>query len=143
MRHAKRSAKLGRTTSHRRCMFANMLKALIYHEKIVTTVQKAKELRRFAEKLVSLAKEDSLANRRIAHADLMIQKNTLTPKQKRAVRSGDKSAFTMDREVVQKLFKILAPRFVNRKGGYTRISRLPLRRVGDCADTCVIEYLPA
>lgn len=141
MRHAKRSAKLGRTTSHRRCLFANMLKSLIFHEKIVTTVPKAKELRRFAEKFVTLAKEDSLSNRRMAIAGLMVRKNTLTPKEKRAAKEGDTSSYTIERQVVEKLFTVIAPRFLNRKGGYTRITRMPGRRVGDNAETCIIEYL--
>jgi large subunit ribosomal protein L17 len=142
MRHAKRSAKLSRTTSHRRCMFANMLKSLICNE-MVTTVPKAKELRRFAEKMVTLAKDDSLAHRRLVMGRLMVQYNTLTPKEKRAAKGGDTSSYTDERRVIEKLFTVLAPRFANRNGGYTRISRLPIRRIGDAAETCVIEYLPA
>ena len=142
MRHGKRSAKLGRDTSHRRCLFANMLKSLIHCGKITTTVPKAKELRRFADQMVTLAKEDTLANRRHAVAELMVRRNTLTPKGRRAAKAGDTSEYTAERLVVEKLFTVLAPRFQSRKGGYTRISRLPLRRKGDGAETCVLEYLP-
>ena len=141
MRHAKRSAKLGRTSSHRRCLFANMLKSLIFHEKIVTTVAKAKELRRFADQMVTLAKENTLASRRRAIAELMIRFNALTPKEARQAKGGDTSSYNIDRNVIGKLFDVLGPRFINRQGGYTRITRLPLARVGDSADTCVIEYL--
>lgn len=141
MKHAKRCAKLGRNTSHRRCLFANMLKALISNEKIETTVQKAKELRRFADQMITLAKGATLAHKRRAVAELMIQFNTLTPKEKRLVKKGDTSSYNVDRTVVEKLFNVLGPRFAERQGGYTRIVRLPNNRVGDNAEMCVIEYL--
>ena len=117
MRHAKRSAKLGRTTSHRRCLFANMLKALIHHEKIETTVPKAKELKRFADGMITLAKKNTLASRRKAIAELMVQFNTLTPKERRLVKTGDKSSYNIDRQVLEKLFTGLGPRFAERQGG--------------------------
>ena len=142
MRHAKRSAKLGRTTSHRRCLFANMLKSLIHHGKIVTTVPKAKELRRFADQMVTLAKENSLASRRRVIAELMIRFNTLTPKQRREAKAGNTSCYNVDRTVVNHLFTTLGPRFKDREGGYTRISRLPMPRVGDGTIQCILEYLP-
>jgi large subunit ribosomal protein L17 len=142
MRHAKRSCKLGRTTSHRRCMFANMLKSLIQSERIITTPAKAKELRRFADKMITLAKGNTLASRRLAIGKLMIRYNALTPKEARAAKQGDKSSFNGDRFVIEKLFGTLGPRFATRQGGYTRIIRLPERRVGDNAERCVLEYLP-
>ncbi len=141
MRHAKRSAKLGRTTSHRRCMWANMLKSLIIHERIETTIPKAKELRRFADQMITLAKGNTLADRRSAIADMMVRYNPLSPKEKRAAKAGDTSSFNDDRKVIDKLFGNLGPRFAERKGGYTRITRLPTRRVGDSAQTCYLEYL--
>lgn len=141
MKHAKRCAKLGRNTSHRRCLFANMLKALISHEKIETTVPKAKELRRFADQMITLAKEGTLANKRRAVAEMMVQFNTLTPKERRAAKAGDTSSYNDDRKVIEKLFNVLAPRFTERQGGYTRIVRLPNHRVGDNAEMCIIEYL--
>lgn len=142
MKHAKRCAKLGRNTSHRRCLFANMLKALIVNEKIETTVPKAKELRRFADQMITLAKEGTLANKRKAIGELMVQFNALTPKEKRAAKKGDTSSFNDDRKVIEKLFNVLAPRYQSRQGGYTRIVRMPTNRVGDNAEMCLIEYLP-
>jgi large subunit ribosomal protein L17 len=142
MRHQKRSAKLSRTTSHRRCLFANMLKALIFHEKIMTTVPKAKELRRFADRMVSLAKQNTLASRRRAVGELMIRYNSLTAKERREAKGGDTSSYNVDRKVIDKLFDVLGPRFQSREGGYTRISRLAQSRAGDAGTQCYLEYLP-
>lgn len=141
MRHLNRTCKLGRTTSHRRCMFANMLKSIIVNESIETTVPKAKALRRYAEQMITLAKKNTLAARRQAIAELMIRFNTLTPKEQRAAKTGDTSAYNDDRYVINKLFDDLAVRFASRQGGYTRIVKQD-RRVGDGAQTCVISYLP-
>lgn len=140
MRHKKDTCKLGRTTSHRRGMFANMLKSLITEERITTTVAKAKALRRYADKMVTLAKKNTLASRRRAIAELMIRFNTLTAKDERAARQGNTSSYNTDRGVVQKLFGDLGTRFADREGGYTRIVK-GKRRVGDNAQTCIIEYL--
>lgn len=137
MRHLKKTFKIGRTASHRRCLIANMLKSLVEHERIETTLTKAKELRRHADKLVTLAKKNTLASKREVVADLMITKNRLTPKEAKA---GKTSLYNTDRKVLKKL-ETLAQRFATRQGGYTRI--IPLSyRVGDNAKTCVIEYLP-
>lgn len=141
MRHLKRSAKLSRTTSHRRCMFANMLKALIEHGRIETTIPKAKELRRFADKMVTLAKKDTLAARRKAQGELMVRYNELSAKEAKAAKAGDLSAYNTDRRVINKLFSELGPRFQNRNGGYTRIMKMAERQVGDNTQLCVIEYL--
>lgn len=143
MRHAKKSCKLGRTSSHRRCMFANMLKSLIENERIITTTPKAKELRRFADQMITLAKKNTLHTRRKAIAEMMIRFNELSPKQARAAREGNTEAFNGDRKVIKKLFDELGPRFATREGGYTRILRLAEKRVGDNAERCLIEYLPA
>lgn len=137
MRHRKHTAKLGRTTSHKRCLMANMLKSLINNESIVTTVEKAKELRRYADKMVTLAKKNDLSARRKAIATMMIRFNHLTPKQ---VREGDKH-YNGDRKVVNKLFDELGTRFSTRQGGYTRIVR-STNRVGDNANQCILEFLP-
>ena len=142
MRHQKRSAKLSRTTAHRRCLFANMLKSLISHGKIVTTVPKAKELRRFADQMVSLAKQNTLASRRRAVGRLMIRYNPLDAKQRREAKAGNTSSYNADRKVIDTLFDVLGPRFQEREGGYTRITRLPLNRTGDQGTRCCLEYLP-
>jgi large subunit ribosomal protein L17 len=140
MRHLKDTCKLSRTSSHRRCMFANMLKSLIENERIETTLAKAKALRRYADKMITLAKKNTLASRRRAIGEMMIRFNSLTDKQERAVRNGDISSYNTDRTVINKLFTELGPRFSNRQGGYTRIIRSS-RRVGDNAQKCIIEYL--
>ncbi len=118
MRHAKHTFKIGRTSSHRRCLIANMLKSLIQHGRIETTVTKAKELRRHADKLVTLAKKNTLASRRQVIGDLMDN----------------------DTGILTKLFGDLSQRFAQRNGGYTRIVRLS-SRVGDNAPICVLEFL--
>ncbi|MEI8125091.1 MAG: 50S ribosomal protein L17 [Parachlamydiaceae bacterium] len=140
MRHLKNTCKLNRTSSHRRCMFANMLKSLIANERIETTVPKAKALRRYADQMITLAKKNTLASRRQAVAQMMIRFNPLTDKEERAARAGDTSAYNDDRIVVDKLFSLLGKRFALRNGGYTRIIK-SRRRVGDNAQTCIIEYL--
>ena len=113
MRHRKSGRKLGRNSSHRKAMFRNMATSLFLHETIKTTVPKAKELRRVAEPLITLAKEDGVANRRLAFNRLR------------------------DKEVVGKLFKDLGPRFKERPGGYIRILKLG-PRPGDAAPMALI-----
>jgi len=116
MRHQVRKKRFDRTTSHRTAMFRNMVTSLIQEERITTTLPKAKELRRFAEKMVTLAKNGSLHARRQA------------------------AAFVRSNEAVRKLFAELANRFKERKGGYTRILKLGNRH-GDGAPMAIIEYL--
>lgn len=141
MRHRSHTFKVGRTAAHRRCMIANMLKSLIIHGRIETTVTKAKELRRHADRMVTLAKKDTLATRRKAIAELMVRYNSLTAKEARAAKQkADKSAYNGDRQVVDVLFTQLGPRFKERQGGYTRILRTA-PSVGDSAERCLIEYL--
>lgn len=140
MRHKKDTCKLNRTSSHRRCMFANMLKSLIESERIETTVPKAKALRRYADQMITLAKRNTLATRRRAISEMMIRFNSLSAKEARASRKGDTSSHNTDRQVIEKLFGVLGPRFANRPGGYTRIIKAQ-RRVGDNAQMCYIEYL--
>lgn len=140
MRHGKHTFKVGRTGSHRRCMLANMLKSLIENERISTTVVKAKELRRHAERLITMAKKNTLASRRNAVAELMVSFNPLSTKEARAVKKGDKGSYSRDRDVVGKLFGELKDRYTTRNGGYTRIIRSS-DRIGDSAPTCYIEYL--
>jgi len=116
MRHRKAGRKLNRTSAHRRALLANMAKALIEHEQITTTDAKARELRRYAEKLITMGKKGSLAARRNAYAKL---------------RHDDS---------VSRLFGALAERYKDRHGGYTRIYKLGPRR-GDCADMAIIEFV--
>lgn len=141
MRHRNHYNKLSRTSSHRRCLMANMLKSLIFHGKVTTTVAKAKALKGPADKMVTLAKKNTLASRRQAISELMIIYNKLDPKEARSAKGGDKSGYNMDRHVIDILFANLATRFASRQGGYTRITKEAKRRVGDDAELCVIEYL--
>ena len=116
MRHRKSGKKLNRNSSHRQAMFRNMAVSLIEHEVIKTTVVKAKELRRFAEPLITLSKEDTVANRRLAFD-----------------RTRSKAA-------VGKLFSEIGPRSKDRNGGYTRILKCGFRQ-GDSAPMAFIELV--
>lgn len=140
MRHRKDTFKIGRTSSHLRCMVANMLKSLIEHGRIETTERKAKELRRHADRMITLAKTNTLASRRRAIAELMISFNALTPKEARAAKAGNTEAYNTDRRVIGKLFGELSSRFAERNGGYTRIIKKDFR-IGDNAPSCYIEFL--
>jgi large subunit ribosomal protein L17 len=113
MRHKKSGRRLGRNSSHRKAMFRNMAASMLKHETIRTTLPKAKELRRVVEPLITLAKEDSVANRRLAFNRLR------------------------DKEVVGKLFNDLGPRFKARPGGYLRILKMG-PRPGDAAPMAIV-----
>lgn len=121
-------------------MMANMLKALVEHGRIETTVTKAKELRRHADKLITLAKKNTLATRRAAISKLMINYNALSSKEVREAKKGNTSSYNTDRKVMGKLFDELSQRFVSREGGYTRIIRKENRQ-GDSSPLCIIEYV--
>lgn len=140
MRHAKRTFKVGRTSSHRKALVANLLKSLIEHGRIETTETKAKELKRQADKMVTLAKENTLAARRRAIAKMQISFNFLTPKQKREAKAGDTSSYNADRKVIGILFDDLGKRFEQRPGGYTRIIKTNYR-LGDNASKCIVEFV--
>lgn len=116
MRHRKSGRKLNRNSSHRKAMFKNMAVSLLEHELIKTTLPKAKELRRVAEPLITLAKNDSVANRRLAFAR------------------------TRDNAVVAKLFNELGPRYQERPGGYIRILKCGFRS-GDAAPMAYVELV--
>ncbi len=116
MRHQKTGRQLGRNSSHRKAMFANMAVSLFTHEQIRTTLPKAKELRRVTEPLITLAKKPTVANRRLAYARLR------------------------DRDAVSKLFDTLGPRFQDRAGGYTRILKCGVR-TGDNAPMAFVQLL--
>lgn len=140
MRHRKHTFKIGRTSSHRRALIANLLKSLVQHGRIETSVRKAKELKRHADRLVTLAKGGTLADRRRAISALQIRYNSLTSKEARAAKGGDRRAYNADRQIIDKLFSDLGPRFKERQGGYTRIVRTK-PRIGDNSENCIIEYL--
>ncbi len=116
MRHRVGGRKLQRTSSHRAALFRNMAAALIKHEQITTTLAKAKELRPYVEKLVTLAKKGGLSNRRLAHSRLL------------------------DDTQLKKLFDVIGPRYATREGGYTRIIKAGLR-ASDAAPIAIIELV--
>jgi len=119
MRHAVDGRKFGRNTSHRKAMFKNMANSVITHEQIQTTLEKAKEIRRHVERLITLAKKGTPASRRLAF---------------------DR---TRDEVVVKKLFADLAVRYKARSGGYTRVLKLSDRRWGDAAEMAVVQLVDA
>ena len=116
MRHRVGHRKLQRTSSHRTALFRNMAAALIKHEQITTTLAKAKELRPYVEKLVTLAKKGGLSNRRLAHARMM------------------------DDVQLVKLFDVIAPRYAERNGGYIRVVKAGIR-ASDAAQVAIIEFV--
>src|SRR5208282_1504217 len=117
MRHLKAGRKLGRNASHRLALMRNLTRALFEHGRIITTEEKAKEARRFVEKLITLAKRDTLHARRLALARLH------------------------DTETITKLFEEIALRFQDRPGGYTRVIKRHQRRLGDGGKTAFLELL--
>lgn len=116
MRHGNAHRKLGRTTSHRLAMFRNMAASLIKHEQITTTLPKAREIRPYVEKLVTLAKHGGLSNRRLADARLQ------------------------DDTQLVKLFDVIATRYADRPGGYVRIVKTGLRR-SDATAMAIVEFI--
>lgn len=116
MMHNRAGRKLRRTTAHRLAMFSNQLASLMTHERIETTISKAKELRPLAERLITTAKNDGVAARRRVYQ------------------------WIPDHTTVKKIFETLAPRFVDRPGGYTRILKLGARR-GDAAEAAILEFV--
>ena len=116
MRHRQSGRKLNRTSSHRKSLFKNMAQALLKHEQIVTTLPKAKELKRVIEKLITLGKKGNLHSRRLAFNQIR------------------------DKDMVSKLFDSLAKRYSDRKGGYTRVLKAGFR-YGDSAPMAVIELV--
>jgi large subunit ribosomal protein L17 len=120
-------------------MIANMLKALIENERIETTLTKAKELKRYIDKVITLAKKDDVVSKRALKSLLMIRFNALTPKEKRRAKNNDFSAYNTDRKIFSKLVE-LKNRFQNKKSGYTRIVKKGFK-VGDRAPLCYIEFV--
>ena len=116
MRHKVHTFKIGRTGAHRKAMLANMVSSLIEHGQIRTTITKAKEARRVADKMVTLGKKGDLHRRRLAVSKLR------------------------DKTAVKKLFDEIAPQYAERNGGYTRIIKLS-RRMGDAAEMCILQFV--
>jgi large subunit ribosomal protein L17 len=166
MRHRKRGRHLNRTPDHRRSLFRNLSRALITHEKIVTTMPKAKELRPFVERLITLAKkahaaldaaagkgeaEEKKASTRALH--LRRQAMALLgpihgtgiwdKNDKQQDDPGSKVGKTSNDTVLKKLFREIGPRYADRPGGYTRVLKQHYRRLGDAGATAVIELLKA
>jgi large subunit ribosomal protein L17 len=133
MRHRKAGRKLGRNASHRLALYRNLAVALFQHERIVTTLAKAKAVRPFVEKLITLAKRNNLHARRLVIARLGPCRDT-------QVKPGDEPD-SDHRTIVQKLFSDIGPRFKDRPGGYTRIIKRPQRRLGDGGLTAYLELL--
>jgi large subunit ribosomal protein L17 len=117
MRHGKRRRKLSRNTAHRTALMRNLAKTLIKEEKIETTVAKAKELKKFADKLVTLAKKGDLASRRLVAREIQ------------------------DKSILKKLFDTIAIKFTDRPGGYTRVVKTGKYRRGDGAETAIIAFI--
>ncbi len=136
MRHRKAGRKLGRNATHRLALYRNLTMALIRHERIITTLEKAKAVRPFVEKLITLAKKGTLHARRLALA-------RLGPASKAEVKpaEGKKDETPDFRRVLVKLFDELGPRFKDRPGGYTRIIKRHERRLGDAGRTAYLELL--
>src|SRR6516165_8884003 len=133
MRHLKAGRKLGRNATHRHALMRNLARALIEHGRIKTTVEKAKEVRPFIEKLITLAKKGTLHARRLAAA-------RLGPMADAEVKPGEGDDAD-HRPVLVKLFAEIGPRFADRPGGYTRILKRHERRLGDAGPTAFIELL--
>lgn len=131
MRHRVAGRHLNRTSSHRLAMRRNLVSSLFEHETVSTTIQKAKEVRGFAEKLITLAKQGTLASRRRAIA-LLNNRAIYAEQEGKNVKTGT---------VIGKLFSEIAPRYLDRPGGYTRIIRLSKRRLGDNGQLVLLQLV--
>jgi len=133
MRHRVAGRRLSRTKEHRLAMRRNLVASLIQHETVSTTIEKAKEVKPFAEKLITLAKKGTLSARRRAIA-LLGNRDIIDYEDGRAVKTGT---------IIGKLFSELGPRYLERPGGYTRIIRLSLRRLGDNGQLVLLQLIGA
>lgn len=134
MRHLKAGKKLGRSPEHRRALYRNLALALIRHERIITTLPKAKAVRPFIERLITLARKGTLHHRRLAAS-------RLGPMAEAEVLPSDDDNKADRRTILQKLFDELGPRFKERAGGYTRVIKRSQRRLGDGGFTAFLELL--
>lgn len=131
MRHRVAGRRLSRTSEHRLAMRRNLVASLFEHETISTTIEKAKEVKPFAEKLITLAKKGTLSARRRA-ISLLGNRDIIEHENGGTVRKGT---------VIGKLFSEIAPRYIDRPGGYTRIIRLSLRRLGDNGQLVLLQLV--
>ena len=131
MRHRVVGRRLSRTASHRTAMLRNLAQSLIEHGQVKTTLPKARELVRFVEPLITLAKKDTLASRRLVIARL----------RDRLMADVKDTDVLLDDSVVQKLFKTVAPVYASRNGGYTRIIKTAKWRIGDNGDIVVVQLV--
>ena len=131
MRHRVAGRNLSRTSGHRKALRRNLICSLIEHETISTTIEKAKEVKAFAEKLITLAKQGTLSARRRAIA-LLGNRDIIKYEDNEAVKKGT---------IIGKLFSELGPRYLDRRGGYTRIIHLALRRLGDNGQLVLLQLL--
>ena len=131
MRHRVAGRQLGRTSQHRIAMRRNLVASLIQHETISTTIEKAKEVKSFAEKLITLAKKGTLAARRRAIA-LLGNRDIIDYEDNKPIKKGT---------IIGKLFSEIGPRYLDRRGGYTRIIRLSLRRLGDNGQLALLQLV--
>lgn len=134
MRHRMAGRKFARTTQHRKAMLRNLAQSLFEHGRITTTVEKAKALRPFAEKLITIARRGTLHDRRLA-LSILNDRDIWQQDAKGEEEYGGR--------VVQRLFKEIAPRFKDRPGGYTRVVQLSDHRAGDNARMAIIELVEA
>ncbi len=149
MNHRRRGRKLNRNASHRLALFRNLSRALITHESIRTTIPKAKELRPFIEKLITLAKNaakltagEGSPTGKIAALHLRRQAMAkLGPMHGTGVYDKAGELVEGNDTVLKKLFNVLGPRFLDRPGGYTRVLKLSYRRLGDGGETAIIELM--
>jgi len=133
MRHRVAGRRLGRTREHRLAMRRNLVASLFEHETISTTIEKAKEVKSFAEKLITLAKKGTLSARRRA-ISMLGNRDIVTHEDGKTLKKGT---------VIGKLFSELGPRYLDRPGGYTRIIRLSLRRLGDNGQLVLLQLIGA
>lgn len=141
MRHRVYGRKLGRKTNHRKAMFRNMAVALFTHGQITTTVPKAKSLRPFVERLITMAKKGDLHNRRRAISALGGDKNMMVAEDGEGIERNRFGELQKAPKIVKHLFEEIGPRYEDRNGGYTRIIRLGINRLGDGTDLCVIQLV--
>src|SRR5438876_8965652 len=140
MRHRRAGYKLNRNATHRLALYRNLALALFRHERIVTTVEKAKAVRPFVEKLITLARKATLEPEKALHARRLVLARLGTPSNAE-VKPSDDEAEADHTKVIVKLFSELGPRFKDRPGGYTRIIKRHQRRLGDGGKTAYLEPL--